>query len=54
MFNVFNDETIKTYNIPIFISETTTLLLKGITNHALKLKIKSISGPPKKRIEEAF
>jgi hypothetical protein len=54
IFNVFKDETIKTYSIPIFISATTTLLLKGITNQALKLKIKRIRGPPKKSTDEAF
>lgn len=54
MFNVFKDETIKTYKIPIFISATTTSLLKGMTNQALKLNISKIRGPPKKSTEEAF
>jgi len=51
---VFKDETIKTYNIPIFISATTTVLLNGITNQALRLKISKIRGPPKKSTDEAF
>ena len=35
-------------------SATTVLLLNGITNQALKLKINKISGPPKNKTEEAF
>lgn len=38
----------------MFISATTVSLLNGITNQALKLKIKSINGPPKNKIDEAF
>jgi len=38
----------------MFISETTVVLLKGITNQALKLKINNIKGPPKNKTEEAF
>jgi hypothetical protein len=54
IFNVFKDETINTYRIPMFMSETTVTLLNGITNQALKLKINNIKGPPKNRTEEAF
>jgi len=38
----------------MFISATTALLLNGITNQALKLKINKISGPPKNRTDDAF
>lgn len=40
--------------MPTFISATTVLLLKGMANQALKLKIKRIKGPPKNKKEEAF
>jgi hypothetical protein len=40
--------------MPIFISATTTVLLNGMTNQALRLKINKIRGPPKKSTDEAF
>jgi hypothetical protein len=54
MLRVFNEDTIKTYKIPTFISETTMLLLNGITNQALKLKTNRTIGPPKNNTAEAF
>lgn len=42
------------YKIPILISAITTLLLNGITNHALKLKINKTKGPKKNKNDEAF
>jgi len=35
-------------------SETTVMLLNGITNQALKLKINKTKGPPKNKTDEAF
>jgi hypothetical protein len=54
IFKVFNEETIKIYKTPIFISAITTLLLNGITNHALKLRISKTKGPKKNKNDEAF
>lgn len=44
----FNDETANRYNIPKFKSQTTIPSEKGITDHPIKLKVKTSEGANKK------